>query len=502
MTHEPKCADDAEEILNRAAVLYQANRLTEAAGLYSRINVAAPEHVAARYQLAMIDLKLGHFEKAVDGFRYVVAQDPDSFVAYYNLGFTYQQLGRWQLAYEAYERASALQPSDIPTLFGLAAAFAFLGRLNDAVACYRTLISIPSVRLRALVRLAILDPAAITTDELATMKHATRVALNIEQDIELHFALGEALERRQQFDAAFDAFASGNRRKRDSLVGTSNPNSVARQHQDLINGIRRQFDAGFIARHAHAGNNSTAPIFIVGMPRSGSTLIEQILSSHPDIQGFGEYPTLPKVIGRAYPYDPKAPRLIDHFASLGDQYLDEMKSLGWRHTPRFVDKMLDNYLHVGMIHLMFPNAIILHSVRNAIDTCFACFRQLFTGAGNESTYDLRDIAGEYLRYREMMAHWQTVLPERVIAIEYEALVNDPESQIQRLVTDVCGLEWNDACLDFHNSSQPVRTASSSQVRKPIFSSSAQRWRRYENHLAPLIHALGPFVDDVRAEPNS
>ena len=166
--------------------------------------------------------------------------------------------------------------------------------------------------------------------------------------------------------------------------------------------------------------------------------------------------------------------------------------MGWNKAPFVIDKMLGNYMHIGMIHLMFPHAIILHSVRDPVDNCLAYFRKLFR-TGNELSYDLTDIGAHYVRYRDMMAHWETVLPGRITSVSHEELVADPESRIRWLVEEACGLKWDDDCLNFHQTKRAVRTASVVQVRQPIFRTSVARWRRYQRHLRPLFAALGPYA---------
>jgi hypothetical protein len=231
------------------------------------------------------------------------------------------------------------------------------------------------------------------------------------------------------------------------------------------------------------------------MPRSGSTLLEQILSSHGKVQGLGEAGALFGAVQGKYPYQPNPPAAEDdpeHFRRLADDYLGRLRALGWHKTPFVIDKMLGNYMHIGMIHLMFPHAIILHSVRDPVDNCLACFRKLFR-TGNELSYDLADIGGQYVRYREMMAHWEAVLPGRIISVSHEELVADSEHRIRWLVEEACGLKWDEACLQFHRTKRPVRTASVAQVRQPIFRTSVERWRRYQRHLGPLFEALGPYA---------
>jgi hypothetical protein len=173
-----------------------------------------------------------------------------------------------------------------------------------------------------------------------------------------------------------------------------------------------------------------------------------------------------------------------------------MRERGWNNSGRFIDKMLNNFVFIGLIHLMFPKATILHAVRDPVDTCFSNFRTPFLTA-NEESYDLAEIGRSYVRYRQMMEHWDQVLPGRVIEVNHEALVADPEARIRWLVTQACGLEWDDACLAFHKTKRPVRTASVTQVRQPIFTTSVQRWRRYEKHLGPLLDALGPYAPQRR-----
>ncbi len=226
------------------------------------------------------------------------------------------------------------------------------------------------------------------------------------------------------------------------------------------------------------------------MSRSGSTLLEQVLSSHRQVQGLGECAALPDTVMGQYPIGPASDG-PGHFRDLAKAYLARLRGLGWNDAQYAVDKMLSNYLFVGMIHLMFPRAVIVHSVRDPVDTCLANFRKLFRTA-HETSYDLGDIGRHYVRYREMMDHWEAVLPGRVTSVSHEALVANPEPRIRELIS-VCGLKWDPACLDFHKTERAVRTASVEQVRQPIFSTSVERWRRYERHLGPLFEALGPYA---------
>jgi tetratricopeptide (TPR) repeat protein len=465
-----------------------AGRLTEAAAAYARAEAADPTDFRAPMSLATIDLQLGRAAQALPRLRRAVALKPDLFDAQHNLGAVAQSLELWDEAAAAYQRAVALRDDAIETRRSLAIVLSILGRIDQAAAQHRRLIDHPSTADWALTRLALLKPAAITDDDLARIvAGARRPDADGETRIGLLFALGEVLERRGDDAGAFAAFAEGNRLKRAALIGAGvDVERLIGAHAAAARAVATAFTADLLERHKAEGLSTAAPIFIIGMPRSGSTLIEQILASHPDVAAFGEAAALPPLLEHGFVAGQAETR------ALARRYLEAMRRRGWRGVGRFVDKTLENYLHVGAIALMFPNAVILHAVRDPVDTCLSCYRQLFA-SGAETLYDLADIGAEYVAYRGVMDHWRTVLPGRLVDIDHEALVADPEGQIRWLVTEACGLTWNDACLRFYEGARPVRTASSGQVRQPIFATSVARWRRYEAELAPLLAALGPYA---------
>ncbi|HZC17968.1 MAG TPA: sulfotransferase, partial [Caulobacteraceae bacterium] len=335
-----------------------------------------------------------------------------------------------------------------------------------------------------------------TETELDALRHAASDAdAGVAARAGLSFALGEVLEVRGADDEAFAAFAAGNRLKYQALAAgppASRPEAVARDHADSLPRLKAIVTPGFIAAHQGQGNDHARPIFIIGMPRSGSTLIEQILSSHRAVQGMGESPVMAEALEHGGAYDPVSPKTATWIRELAETYLAGMRARGWKSGVQLVDKTLESFLHVGMIALMFPRAVVLHGVRDPVDTCLACYRQLFAD-GNETLYDLGQIGAEYVGYRAVMDHWSAVLPGRVIDVSHETLVADPQAQIRWLVTEACGLDWDPACLGFHRTKRAVRTASVAQVRQPIFTTSLQRWRRYAKHLGPLFEALGPYA---------
>ncbi|HEX3408624.1 MAG TPA: sulfotransferase, partial [Caulobacteraceae bacterium] len=446
------------------------------------------------FSLATIDLQRGRPDLALPRLQRVGELKPDLFDAWHNLGGAAQTLGLFDAAARGYERALALQPGALETRRNYAIVLSSLGRIAEAEAEHRRLAQLPATRLWALTRLALMRPAAIADAEFGEMREAAaNPAIDLDTRIGLWFAAGGVLERRGADDAAFDAFAAGNRLKRAQLAATSgaDPRAILELHRQSARRIRAAFGADVIAAGQGLGLSTTAPIFVVGMPRSGSTLIEQILSAHPDVRGLGETAVLPRLLERG---GLETQRGADQKAlrGLARQYLEAARARGWRGAGRFVDKTLENYLHVGAIAMAFPNAVILHAVRDPLDTCLSCWRQLFA-EGAETLYDLAEIGAEYVAYRETMDHWSAVLPGRVTLVDHEALVADPEQQIRWLVTEAGGLAWNDACLDFHSAGGAAPTASSAQVRQPIFRTSLQRWRRYEARLGPLIEALGPYA---------
>lgn len=257
-----------------------------------------------------------------------------------------------------------------------------------------------------------------------------------------------------------------------------------------------------MSRFGGHGEHSRVPAFIVGMPRSGSTLVEQILASHPSVFGAGEIPDLSILTNMRWPYggpssdggkrpeEPPAP-LSTYFRDIGREYIARLRKIDAQ-ASMVVNKMLGNYVHIGMIELCLPDAVIIDIRRDAVDTCLACYQRQFR-TGHEFTYDLAALGAQYRRYVAVMDHWDRVLPGRVLRVSYEELVRDPEPQIRRLL-DHCGLPWSDEVTRFHENARPVRTASLSQVRRPISTASVAKWKPYARHLAPLLESLGDLVE--------
>jgi hypothetical protein len=259
------------------------------------------------------------------------------------------------------------------------------------------------------------------------------------------------------------------------------------------------FNTEFLQQNANLGHPSAEPIFVIGLPRSGSTLLEQILASHSQVEGTSELPyagVIANSAGRNRADGSIYPRALreataETWQAMGQRYLDLARIHRGEGLPHFIDKMPNNFPHVGMLHLMFPNAKIIDARRYPLDSCLSCFRQLFA-RGQSFVYDQTDIGEYFLQYQRMMDYWHEVLPGRVLTVQYEDVVTDLDNQVARLL-DYCGLPFEESCTRFWETDRPVRTASSEQVRQPIYSKSIHRWRRYETELAELIEVLEPVL---------
>jgi tetratricopeptide (TPR) repeat protein len=519
--------DPSRELLAQAAELHRTGKLEQAEGIYRQILQRDPKHVEALRFLALIAFQSEHFGQAEQLLKRAVDIAPDYLAGWIDLSRT--QLERLDLpaAAASIERAALLNPRSAIVQVHVANVQARSGRHADAIGTYRHALSLKpdftpaelglgntlktvgrqAEAIEAYRRATVLRPAAseawwslsnlktfrFDDAEIAEMeRQLARDDLGDEQRVQFSFALAKSREDRGEYPRAFELYAAGNRARR------------ALEHYDPVqtevihDRIRAVFDAEFLARHAGAGDPDPAPIFVVGLPRSGSTLIEQILSSHSAVDATHELPEVGRLIqqiGRdrvdrlAYP---EAVRAYDagSWAALGRSYLERTRQYRGM-APRFVDKNPNNFPGIGLLALALPNARIVNARRHPLDACLSCYRQLFA-RGQPFTYDLAELGEYYLEYEKMMAHWRSVLPGRVLDVQYEDVVADLEGQSRRLLAH-CGLPWEDACLRYWETERAIRTASSEQVRLPIYDSSLSQWRRYERELAPLIEILRPVL---------
>lgn len=295
-----------------------------------------------------------------------------------------------------------------------------------------------------------------------------------------HFDRARALHDAGDHDAAWNELVIAN-----GLVrATRDTRTAAMASTNFHHAMKANYSASFLAK-APRGTSTLRPIFIVGMPRCGSTITEQILDTHPDVQGLSETAAFVWA-ERATPFLQIAAKGA---AVIERMYLAGLSETGWDGKIRWADKFLTNYARIGLIHMCFPEATILHMVRDPLDTCFSEFRSHFTEGGHDYMYDLAEIGREYVRYRQLMDHWREVLPGRVIDVRFEALVSAPEVEVPKLLA-ACGLPWDEACLHPERNERDARTASKEQVKAPINTQGIGAWRAYQKHLGPLTEALG------------
>jgi len=437
---------------------------------------------------ALVDL--GRLPEAEAAARHLLKIEPENPKNWVMLGNACTRMMRQPEALIAFEEAARLNPGEVRLRLSIGHLHKTLGHRRECEEAYKACLGFDPGLGEAYWSLADLKTYAFSDAEIAAMQALIKGDGGDDMDqAHLHFALGRAYEQRKNYATAFDHYAAGNRRRRKTIVFD------IRVFENKTRRVRECFDAAFFAARSDAGYRDPAPIFVVGLPRSGSTLVEQILASHSSVEGTFELPnvlTIVRELDHANPENDAYPESaasvpLAQFALLGRRYIDETAPLR-SGRPHFIDKMPNNFSHVGLIHSMLPGAIIIDVRRHPMDSCFSTYKQHFA-EGQSFSYDLDDLGRYYRCYLSLMDHWDTVLPGKVLHLQYEHLVRDPESNIRRLLTH-CGLDFEPACLAFHETKRPVRTASAEQVRQPLYASGVGYWRHFESDLEPLRRALG------------
>jgi len=439
-------------------------------------------------------LALGRLTEAQAAARYLRMIEPDSPQSWIATAAAAARLLHQDEALAAYEQAARLKPDEVRLRTSIGHIQKSLGRRTESEAAYKAALGLDPANAEAYWSLADLKNYRFDDVEIAAMQ---RILANERRsragDAQLLFALGKAHEQRQEYAEAFRCYADGNALRRlDAPFDLGAFERRARR-------IRTFFNTEFFAARRSAGQPEASPIFIVGLPRSGSTLIEQILASHSQVEGTMELPNILNIVRDlndvapsrdAYP-ESVAAIPTERLSVLGSRYLEETAPLR-EGRARFIDKLPNNFNHIGLIHSILPNATIIDARRHPMDCCFSNFKQHFA-EGQTFTYDLGDLGAYYRCYLSLMDHWDAVLPGRVVHVQYEHLVRDPELSIRRLL-EHCGLAFEDGCLSFHQTKRAVRTASAEQVRQPLYTSGIGYWRHFEGELAPLRAALGAALE--------
>ena len=459
----------------------------------AQIGDSAAAEAAACFETGNAAFRQGDLPRAAAAYQRAVAISPAYADAWLNLGAAWRRLERLDDAAACARRVLELRPGDSRALNNLANALNGQGKFGEAAACYRRALEIRPGDAEAFYNLVNQQPLNDGSAESEALfaslaRHAgTPDGYTAGERSALLFALGKALEARGDTDPAFASFAKANALHRSGLGFDI---VSAERLGDMI---AQRFDAAMPAGSQGAASQSARPIFVVGMPRSGTTLVEQIISAHPMVHGAGEIGVLGALVARtrgadgsAFPRWTKPPAPAD-LRRLAEAYLGALDRIG-DGKAKVTDKTVGNFQLLGLIQIILPNASIVHCRRDPRDVGVSCFTTRFS-SGHDYAYELGEL-GRYLRlYDRMMEHWRAVLPPgRIFEVDYEALVEDPEGGARRLV-DHLGLPWDEACLRFYDSERSVGTASFAQVRRPIYRDSVGRWRRYEAHLGPLLEAL-------------
>lgn len=478
----------------RLGVLEDAEFLLESAVAFQ------PDHTPARIDYVQALRKRQKFAAALREARQLLDQAPEHppFKSLYAI--TSMQLGDYDTALAMFDDVLEQVPGDPNTLTSKGHALKTCGRAGDAISAYRDALSSHPAHGEAYYSLANLKTYRFTDAELAAMHEQERSGdLDHMDRVYLNFALGKAYEDRKDYRQAFNYYQQGNDLKQAQARFDAERMEAEFQAQ------RRVCTPELFARHAESGHSAPDPIFIVGLPRAGSTLLEQILASHSQVEGTQELPNVislaqklrrrPLANASADGQSGAYPAILEELtaeelAAFGKAYLDDTR-VHRQGAPFFIDKMPNNFRHIGLIRLMLPNARIIDARRHPLACCFSGFKQLFA-EGQEFSYSLDNIGRYYRSYVGLMDHWDQVLPGHVLRVNHEDVVSDLEGQVRRLL-DFCGLPFEPQCLEFYRTERQVRTPSSEQVRQPIFTEGVEQWRQFEPWLEPLKAALGDAV---------
>ena len=478
------------DIGSRLGVLEDAEFLLESAVEF------APDHTKARIDYIQVLRKRQNYQESLRQAKLLLDSDPSNPQFQSVFAVESMQSGDYDTALSTFESILKILPEDPVTLTSRGHALKTQGQTDDAIDSYRRAIKKYAAHGEAYYSLANLKLFSFSDEEIGAMEaQESNLSISHMSRIYLNFALGKAYEDKALFDQAFRFYERGNAFKKSQSRYKASDLTAEFKAQTEV------FDHNFVASHSNTGFTAPDPIFIVGLPRSGSTLLEQILASHSQVDGTMELPNMLALAQKLrrgerisavnhYPGILKE-LTAEHFKEFGVKFIDETR-VHRGSAPFFIDKMPNNFRHVGLIKLMLPNAKIIDARRHPMGSCFSGFKQLFA-EGQEFTYGLEEVGTYYKDYVDLMDHWDTVFPEQVLRVQYEEVVVDLDTQVRRIL-DYCGLEFEDSCINFYETDRSVRTPSSEQVRQPIYQSGVEQWKNFEPNLDPLKQALGPVLE--------
>lgn len=476
LTHRLSIYDQSENFLRRSLAI-------------------APAFEDARLKLVNVLHAQGRTEEALAMLDGLLDRDPGNLAALDTCIRIMGEIGEYDRTLKYHEMLLRVKPDEPRPLVGYANTLKTVGRSGEAIQAYRRAIALDPGCSEAWWALSNMKARQLDAGDIARMESIINDGANDTQRMYLHFALGKAHEDSRQYEESFHHYAAGNLQRLKQIP--HDPEEI----EDKVDRAIEFFDADFFARHAGGGAAARDPIFIVGMPRAGSTLLEQILASHSQIEGTAELPEIPAMIRRLLgdrwrDVGARYPDLLDGLTTeqtkvLGDYYLSGAAMHRKENRPFFIDKLPINWLNAGFIRMVLPNATIIDARREPMACCFANFKQHFA-RGQTFAYSLSDVGHYYSAYVRLMTHFDRVLPHKILRLQHEDLLDDPETEIRRLL-DGIGLPFEDGCLRFHENARAVRTPSAEQVRKPLNRDAVDLWRNYEPWLDELKQALGPLA---------
>jgi tetratricopeptide (TPR) repeat protein len=478
---------------NLAQLLSGQKKEVEALRILGEALKFAPKNVQTLLLTAKIQLRRANLQAAEQAVRFALKEEPENAEALTVLGQVLHETDRYEEAIEVLDRALKKTPDNPEALNFYGVALKSVGRLDEAREHILKALKLNDAMYGAYANLNdLVDFSEGVGEELFNRMEAIFESVpnqEAEPFLALHFAYAKALDDRGQHEKALEHYITGGKMKRAVLDYKES------ETHGFFDSIKAAFPKEVFAKRKYEGLDDDRFVFIVGMPRSGSTLVEQILSSHPDVYGAGEVKYLSRALGQLRDRFPSLPKYPEMAEKVTPAQLDivaknyqEALAQGAGNAKRITDKLLTNYFFLGLINLLFPKAHVIHTQRDPVDTCLSGFTKLFKDDMPHS-YDLAELGRYYGKYRELMEHWEKVLPEGFMTtVQYEDVVANTEKEAKRLI-DFLGLPWDPKCVDFHKSDRPVKTASVAQVRKPIYKTSVQRWKKYGPGLQPLVDAI-------------
>jgi tetratricopeptide (TPR) repeat protein len=488
---DPKLADALSHL---GVALREQGRYTEAETYYRQALKLVPDYAEAHNNLGNVLREQKRYAEATECYRQALALNPNCAEAHYNIGNVHKDQDHYQEAEAGYRKALEARPHYPEAHNKLGNALKEQGRMEEAAVAFENAIELKPDFIKAHFSLSAIKTYREDDAHVPLLEGLADRVGGVSDDMRMRywFTMGKMREDLGRADASFAAYKAGNDLKRKSLHWDDTA------EDDVLQRMKAVFSKEFFEKRPKPTHAGKAPIFIVGMPRSGTSLLEQILATHPGVYGAGELTEMLKAVTAAMPEANalKFPEAVldftpEDFKRVGENYIDAV----WKLSPdaeRITDKMPSNFYFVGMIYLLLPHAKVIHAMRDPMDSCFSCYSRLFNENNLAFSYDLETLGRYYGRYINLMQHWHAVLPPgTILDMRYEDMVADTETQARRLL-EYLDLPWDETCLDFHKNKRPVKTASAAQVRKPIYKTSLARWEPFREHLAPLLDLVKDY----------